>query len=194
MSPGGLCGRDRLEEQEEWGEAVGLGARWRSEDDHRCFGAAPGVSDADGRRFCWQRRHGSRCLRLLDGTDEYDVACRSRAQWGPGRSLRDQIFFLLRTALRDRPKGPPTANRQPPTVNRQPPPTVNRCQPPPTTHHQLPTAANRRQPSTANRRQPSTAANRHQPPITNCQLPPTAANRQPVISTSRQPPIATNHG
>ena len=96
----------------------------------------------------------------------------------PGRSLRDQIFFLLRTALKDRPKGPPTANRQlpptatnrqPPTANRDQPPTVNRCQPPPTTHHQLPTAANRRQP----------------PPTT---------NRQPAISTSRQPPIATNHG
>ena len=31
------------------------------------------------------------------------------------------IFFLLRTALMDRPQGPPTANRQPPTAaNRQP--------------------------------------------------------------------------
>ena len=45
-----------------------------------------------------------------------------------GRSLRDQIFFSLRTALKDRPKGPPTANRQPPpTANRDQPPTVNRC-------------------------------------------------------------------
>ena len=30
-------------------------------------------------------------------------------------------FFLLRTALKDSPQGPPTANRQPPpTANRQP--------------------------------------------------------------------------
>ena len=95
-----------------------------------------------------------------------------------GRSLRDQIFFsfLLRTALKDRPKGPPTTNRQlpstakpPPTANHQPPAT-NRCQPPAATNRQLPTTANRRQPPptascqppTANRRQPPTA-NRHQP-------------------------------
>ena len=38
-----------------------------------------------------------------------------------------EIFFLLRTALKDRPKGPPTANHQPPpTANHQPPPTANR--------------------------------------------------------------------
>ena len=29
------------------------------------------------------------------------------------------FFILLRTALKDRPKGPSTANRQPPTANRQ---------------------------------------------------------------------------
>ena len=41
----------------------------------------------------------------------------------PGRSFGTEIFFfLLRTALRDRPKGPSTANRQlPPTANRPPP-------------------------------------------------------------------------
>ena len=93
-----------------------------------------------------------------------------------GRSLRDQIFFLLRTVLKDRPKGPPTANRQlPPTANR----------------HQLPTATNR-QPPTATNHQPSTAANRHQPPITNCQLPPTAANRRQPPTANRQSPPATN--
>ena len=43
------------------------------------------------------------------------------------------FFFLLRTALKDRPKGPPTANRQlPSTANRHQPPTTNRHQPPPT--------------------------------------------------------------
>ena len=168
MSPGGLCGRDRLEEREEWGEAVGLGGRWRSEDDHRCFGAAPGVSDADGRRFCWQRRHGSRCLRLLGRTDEYDVVCRSRAQWGPGRSLRDQIFFLLRAAPRD---------HQPLTAN---------ChQPPIATNHQPSTAANRHQPPITNCRLPPTAANRRQPPTANRQSPP-AANRQ-------SPPTMVEH-
>ena len=118
----------------------------------------------------------------------------------PGRSLRDQIFFLLRTALKVRPKGPPTANRQPPpTANRQPLPTINRCQPPPTTHHQLPTTANRRQPPTANQQSPPTA-NRRQPPTANQQSPPTAnrrqpptANRQPSISTNRQPPTGNLH-
>ena len=57
----------------------------------------------------------------------------------PGGSLRDEIFFfLLRTPLKDRPKGPPTANRQlPSTANRHQPPTTNCHQPP---------ATNRRQP------------------------------------------------
>ena len=108
----------------------------------------------------------------------------AKLQGGP---LRDHIFFLLRTALKDRPKGPPTptanshqtptaTNSQPPTASHQPPPTAsgdqpptaNHCQPPPTTNHQ-----------------PPTAANHHQPPVANCQ-PPTAANRQL--------PTATNHG
>ena len=53
--------------------------------------------------------------------------------------LKEPGFFLLRTALKDRPKGPPTANRQlPPTANRQQPPTneflvrTPRDPPPPT--------------------------------------------------------------
>ena len=37
-----------------------------------------------------------------------------------GGSLRS-LFFLLKTAIKDRPQGPPTPNRQPPTANRQPP-------------------------------------------------------------------------
>ena len=82
----------------------------------------------------------------------------------PGGSLRNPNFFLLRNALKDRPKGPPTANRQlPPTANRQQPPNANH-QPPPTTN-----------------RQP-----RPLPTATNCHQPPPATNRQP--------PIATNHG
>ena len=88
----------------------------------------------------------------------------------------DFFFFLLRTALKDRPKGPPTANHQPPpTASHQPPPTAsggqpptaNHCQPPPTTNHQ-----------------PPTATNHHQPPVANCQLP--TANRQP-------PPTMVEH-
>ena len=80
----------------------------------------------------------------------------------PGQSLRE-IFFCF---VKDRPKGPPTANRQlPPTANRHQPPTANRSQPP-----------------TATNRQPSTAAN--------CQLPPTAANHQPPTANRQSPPAA----
>ena len=81
--------------------------------------------------------------------------------------LKGRDFFLLRTPLKDRPKGPPTANRhQPPTTNRhQPPPTASGDQPP--------------------------TANRHQPPITNHQPPPTATNRQ-LPTANRQPPPTAN--
>ena len=105
-----------------------------------------------------------------------DGACRKQCR--AGASLNEEIFFfLLRTALKDSPKGPPTANshqlptatnRQPPTASGDQPPTANHCQLPPTTN-----------------RQPPTAANHHQPPVANCQ-PPTAANRQrhqPWLST-----------
>ena len=132
-------------------------------------------------------------LITLSGRDARCPVTPESGRWTPvvppsGRSLRDQIFFfLLRTALKDRPKGPPTANRQlPSTANHQPqptashqplptasgdqPPTANHCQPPPTTNHQPPTAANHHLPPptpscqlpTVNRRQPPTA-NRHQP-------------------------------
>ena len=85
--------------------------------------------------------------------------------------LKGPDFFLLRTALQDRPKGPPTANRQlPPTANRHRPSTANRRQLPPATHHQLPTATNRRQP----------------PPTTNCQ-PPTGNLHQPPTANRHQP-------
>ena len=109
-------------------------------------------------------------------------------------------FFLLRTALKDRPKGPPTANRhQPPTTNRQPPTASHQ---PPTTNRHQPPATNRRQPPAATNRQLPTTANRHQPPITNHQPPPTTtnchqlpvANCQPPTATNCQPPTATNHG
>ena len=44
-----------------------------------------------------------------------------------GVRKKPNMFFLLNTALKDSPRGPPTANRQPPTdANRQPPPTANR--------------------------------------------------------------------
>ena len=93
-------------------------------------------------------------------------------------------FFLLRTALKDRPKGPPTANRQlPPTTN------CTNCQPPTATNRQLPTAANCQRRPTANR-QPPTTANRHQPPITNHQPPPTTTNRQLPTANRQSPPTA----
>ena len=98
-------------------------------------------------------------------------------QWAvePGR------FFV-----KDRPKGPPTANRQlPPTANRHQPRTSNRHQPPPTASgDQLPT--NHYQPPPTTNYQPPTAANHHQPPPTaSCQLP-TANRRQP-------PPTMVEH-
>ena len=94
------------------------------------------------------------------------------------------FFFLLRTALQDRPKGPPTANRQlPSTANRHQPPTTNRQQPP----------ATKRQPPTATNRQPPTAANRQRRPTANCQPLPTATNHQSPTTNRRQPPpTATN--
>ena len=71
-----------------------------------------------------------------------------RGGGGEGRGvLRELDFFLLRTALRDRPKGPPTANHQPPaTTNRQPPPTASRQ--PPTANRQSPPTGNRQSPPT----------------------------------------------
>ena len=45
-------------------------------------------------------------------------------------------FFLLRTALRDCPKGPPTANHQsPPAATNRQSPTANRQSPPPMVEH-----------------------------------------------------------
>ena len=53
---------------------------------------------------------------------------------------------------KDRPWGPPTANRQPPTTNRRQPPTANRHQPPTTNRHQSPPipTANRQPPIATN--------------------------------------------
>ena len=95
------------------------------------------------------------------------TACPRLVGTTQGGPLGPRFFFLLRTALKDRPKGPSTANHQPP-------PTAN-C----------------RQPPAATNRQPPTTANRHQPPIPNHQLPPTTINRhQPPTTASRQSPIA----
>ena len=90
-----------------------------------------------------------------------------------GRSLRNQIFFFG-TALKDCPKGPPTANGQlPPTANHHQPQTSNCHQAPAATDRQLP-AANHYQP-------PPTAS--YQPPIAaNCQLQ-TANRHQPWLNT-----------
>ena len=123
----------------------------------------------------------------------------------PGGSLRNPIFFfLLRTALKARPQGPATANRQPPTAtNHLPPPTA--------TYRHLPPPANCQSPPTANRHQPPTATYRHLPPPTATRQLPIATNRQPPPTTYRhlppptatyrhpptanrhQPPTATNH-
>ena len=59
----------------------------------------------------------------------------------PKGFLKELDFFLLRTARRDRPKGPSTANHQPP-------PTANRRQPPAATNRQPPTANHCQPPST----------------------------------------------
>ena len=106
-------------------------------------------------------------LRQLCGWPAYRPMLRPGAaesptpfQRWPSIPLRDDLtarevlweldHFLLRTALKDRPKGPPTANPQPPT-------TANR--------HQLLAATNRQPPTTANRHQPPpTATNRQSPP------------------------------
>ena len=82
--------------------------------------------------------------------------------YSTGRSLRNQIFFiLLRTALKDRPKGPPIANRQlPPTANRHQPPTSNRLQPPPTASGDQPPTANHYQPPFSVKDRPATRATR----------------------------------
>ena len=94
------------------------------------------------------------------------VANHPPPQGGP---LGTSFFFWLSTALKDRPKGPPTANRdQPPTANRQRRPTASR-QP-------LPTATNHQSPTT-NRRQP----------------PPTATNRQSPIANHQSPPPMVEH-
>ena len=104
----------------------------------------------------------------MPGTCQANVP--SMAWW----SLRNQIFFLSRTALKDCPKGPPTANRrQPPTSNRhQPPPTGSSDQPPSATNHQSLTTYRRQPPPTATNRQLPTA-NRQSPPTANRQPPPT---------------------
>ena len=106
-----------------------------------------------------------------------------------GRSLRDQIFFFF---AKDRPKGPPTANRQlPSTANRHQPPTTDRHQPPPTANHDQPPTANHCQPPPTTNHQPPTAANHHQPPPTaSCQLP-TANRRQLPTANRHQPWLST---
>ena len=108
---------------------------------------------------------------------------------GPGRSLRDQSFFFF---AKDRPKGPPTANRQlPSTANRHQPPTTNRHQPPPTASGDQPPTANHCQPPPTTNHQPPTAANHHQPPPTASCQPPTANRRQPPTAKRHQPWLST---
>ena len=103
------------------------------------------------------------------------------------------FFFLLRTPLKDRPKGPPTTDRQlPSTANRHQPPTTNCHQPPPTASGDQPPTANHCQPPPTTNHQPPTAANHHQPPPTaSCQLP--TANRQPPTANRQPPPTMVEH-
>ena len=62
--------------------------------------------------------------------------------------LQEPIFFWLRTALKDRPQGPPL-----PTATDRQPPTTNPHQPPIARHQPPPTATDCHQPPTANRHQ-----------------------------------------
>ena len=57
-----------------------------------------------------------------------------------------RLWYLLRTALKDSPRGPPTANRRPPTPAIHQPTTANPRQPPPTANRQPPPTANRQAP------------------------------------------------
>ena len=154
------------------------------------WGASTGASDFEGvvgvplhgAHGCWRRAAGEG-LPVMPVITDVGVY-----QGGPRKCF---FFFLLRAALKDRPQGPPTANRQPLTsTNHQSPTATNRRQPPIASRHQ-PLTANR-QPPTTDPHQPP-IANRHQPPPTaNRQSPPTA-NRQPSTA-NRQPPTATSQG
>ena len=113
----------------ECGLRGGEGCAWLSWDDEALDRGVQGVNGAGVRA-------ASGALRGM-----------GRRRTEAGGSLRDEIFFLLRTALKDRPTGPPTANRQlPSTANRHQPPTTNRHQPPPTASGDQPPTANHCQP------------------------------------------------
>ena len=134
-----------------------------------------------------QLQHRLHATRKTNSSTSKSSTTSSRSMFAAGRSSRDQIFFLLRTALKDRPKGPPIVNHQPPptAANRRQPPTAANRQPRPTANRQpLPTATNHPSP-TANCRQPPPTAANHQPPTANRQSPP-AANRQ-------SPPTMVEH-
>ena len=107
------------------------------------------------RRNCRRRRTSCE-----EPKGQLNGMCKAEAQWkgsagaicrpnpvhlGPDRAVFKEPSFFFK----DRPKGPPTANRQlPPTATNHQSPTTN--QPPPTaTNRQLPTA-NRQSPPTAN--------------------------------------------
>ena len=93
------------------------------------------------------------------------------------------FFFLLRTALEDRPQRLRTANHQPPPrANRHQPPTATNCQPPPSASGDQPPSANHCQPPPTTNHQPPTAANRQQPPPTANGQPPTANCHQPWLN------------
>ena len=100
-----------------------------------------------------------------------------------GGPLGPRFFFiLLRTALKHRPKGPSTANHQPPpTSNRHQLPTTN-CQRRPNANHQLPTTANCHQPPIPNHQLPPTTINHHQPPSTASHQPPVANRQSPTAN------------
>ena len=114
---------------------------------------------ADSSDLIGSKIDGLKCIRQKIGTMHPNsfMGVFRKDQGGP---LGPRFFFV-----KDRPKGPSTANHQPP-------PTANRHQPPTASGDQPPTANHCQPPSTTNL-QPPIATNRHQPPVANRQ-PPTA--------------------
>ena len=97
-----------------------------------CHGTGTALArEAAGAQRCCPKQH----LLLHDPRPPTTSACTRcpttpAPNWnghpGGGAVLQSPSFFLLRTALKDSPQGPLTANRQPPTATNRQPPTANR--------------------------------------------------------------------
>ena len=86
-----------------------------------------------GRLGPWLTRVGGGLAWAAHELVQYDAAAEPRpfttrpcSRIHSRLSLRTLIFFLLRTALKDSPQGPPTANRQPPPTADSQPPTATK--------------------------------------------------------------------